>query len=51
MKKSELMAACKDYGLDFDGVPTKPVVWASLKDFISRNIPAEVEKMATERGH
>ncbi|CAK5046391.1 unnamed protein product, partial [Aphanomyces euteiches] len=44
MKKSELMAACKDYGLDFDGVPTKPVVWASLKDFISRNIPAEVEK-------
>ncbi|CAK4100585.1 unnamed protein product [Aphanomyces euteiches] len=51
MKKSELMAACKDYGLDFDGVPTKPVVWASLKDFISRNIPAEVEKMDTERGH
>ncbi|KAH9133240.1 hypothetical protein AeRB84_020648, partial [Aphanomyces euteiches] len=44
MKKSDLMAACKDYGLDFDGVPTKPVVWASLKDFISRNIPAEVEK-------
>ncbi|KAH9091262.1 hypothetical protein LEN26_018811 [Aphanomyces euteiches] len=51
MKKSELMAALQAAISFFDGVPTKPVVWASLKDFISRNIPAEVEKMATERGH